>query len=618
MNKLFTFLASAALIGSLSACSSDEPANGGGIDVPKDGTMYLTVNITDASSIGRANEGDLVPSLIENNVATAHFFFFDDKGIYVAQADVWNDGSNVDQDSHNVEYIGKNLLVLKGLTQQHLPKYVMTVLNAPSTLANEMVVGTTTMDQLRAKQLDYANGGNFIMTTSSFLGGEATLYDDARYYANVIPETYLLTEPVDLKDTTIPALTIYVERLAAKYTLDLQNGDSFNVTMTVAGDLNDNDLSTDIGDTELKVTITGFGVTATEPTSYLSKNLDGFTATSFNDTKWNTLNGGWNAANFHRSFWGKSVQYGTIPTLSSSTFYASKNNGITGPAYSNENTNTVANLSGANITVGTTTAPKLIADRVTNVVFTAVVTDKNGGALDLVKYNGVLYKNDNFMQYILARTAATEGLNYYILTAKKGETTTTKDPETGVETTTTHTENIYRQVGPEDFIYYQTEGRTSLMGVKFNADATTLYEFDDSKPAGEKYSVIEDGVAKLNAALANRFANKNWAERYNGGATVYTIPVEHLLGQNKGGVNKPFTLTEGEGEYGVVRNHWYQINITSISKLGKGVFNPNKGQDEEDNTDIITPDPDPDPKTYGMAANVKILSWKIVKQDVDL
>lgn len=612
MNKLFTFLASAALIGSLSACSSDEPANGGKVDVPANGTMYLTVNITDASNIGRAEEGDYVPSTTENAVSTAHFFFFDDKGIYVAQADVWNGGTQGPAENlDNVEYIGKNLLVLKGLTQNHLPKYVMTVLNAPTSLAGEMVVGQTTMDQLRAKQLDYANGGNFIMTTSSFLGGETTFYEDARYYANVIPEGYLLTEPItDIQSAT--ALTIYVERLAAKFTLDENQKTEFFIDMTVAGDLNNDHPETEVGDTKLKVTITGFGVTATEPTSYLSKNLDGFTGNSFNEA-WNN----WNAASFHRSFWAKSVQYDVAQATLSGATYASLQNSINGVAYSNENTTTVANLSAdEKVTSKNGEGFKLLANRVTNFVFTATITDKDGGALDLVKYNGVLYTSNNFMQYILARTEATEGLNYWIPTGETEEVTVTVDKD-GVQTTETKTIAKYRQVGPSDFVYDQ-KGRTSLMGVKFNADNTTLYAKDDTKEPGQKFEAIEDGVANLNAAIANRFANENWAERYNGGATVYTIPVEHLLGQSKGGATNPFNLTEGEGEYGVVRNHWYQIAVKNITKIGTGVFNPKKDQDGTDNTDIITPDPDPDPKTYGMAANIKILSWKIVKQNVDL
>jgi hypothetical protein len=59
---------------------------------------------------------------------------------------------------------------------------------------------------------------------------------------------------------------------------------------------------------------------------------------------------------------------------------------------------------------------------------------------------------------------------------------------------------------------------------------------------------------------------------------------------------------------GVVRNHWYQIAVNSVSGLGTPVadedepIEPEKIQDE----------------TYYVAAQVKILKWKMVSQSVDL
>ena len=66
--------------------------------------------------------------------------------------------------------------------------------------------------------------------------------------------------------------------------------------------------------------------------------------------------------------------------------------------------------------------------------------------------------------------------------------------------------------------------------------------------------------------------------------------------------------SETEGVYGVVRNHWYQLAINSVTGLGKGIFNPDK--------DIVPGKPDPD--HYALGANINILSWKIVQQSVDL
>ena len=59
---------------------------------------------------------------------------------------------------------------------------------------------------------------------------------------------------------------------------------------------------------------------------------------------------------------------------------------------------------------------------------------------------------------------------------------------------------------------------------------------------------------------------------------------------------------------GIVRNHWYDINITSIKGLGTPVFNPSAS---------IDPDR-PEEENYYVAAEVKILKWKVVSQNVNL
>ncbi len=66
------------------------------------------------------------------------------------------------------------------------------------------------------------------------------------------------------------------------------------------------------------------------------------------------------------------------------------------------------------------------------------------------------------------------------------------------------------------------------------------------------------------------------------------------------------------GQYGVVRNHWYQIEVGKVFRLGQGVFDPS-----DNSTEDLIPD-NPSKETFGMAANISILSWKVVKQSVDL
>lgn len=603
MNKLFTFLASAALVGSFTACSSDEPAKG-----PDQGTtgekstMYLAVNISDANSMSRALENDNEWEFKhgdEHTVSSAHFFFFDAKGIYIAQANVWK-GDKEGADKDNIEYLGKNVLILEGLTEKNLPKYVVTVLNAPEALTKGMLAGVSTIEELKNYPLDsYLNGSNYIMSTSSFRGGDTSFYTDKYYYANLVPDGYLKKEPVDLSSDD-KVLDIYVERLAAKYTL-ATGSHEFKVKMTVAGEAN-NDLNTEddiyAGETELKVTVTGFGVTTTEKKSWLSKNLDGF-ANNANIGTWNfTGNNSWNDANNHRSYWGQSFSYGleaNVENYDHSLYAASVKNGLTQPVYSLENTNTVSK-----ITRATTNPAEVDASLVTNFVFTATITNADGSAItDLIRYNGVLFKNDQFMKYVLrsVQEDATKGLNFY-----KQVTNTSETDDKGI----TDNNQTYVQISPADFKFVKA-GNGGKMSVEFNYDGD-LYSYDATASDGEKFTKYPESQKATIDQYIKDFIGANTPVRYNGGSTVYTVPVEHLLGTD----NK-YTITN-EGEFGVVRNHWYEITLNSISKIGQGVFNPNEGEDG----DRVYPDPDPDPDTYGMAASIKILSWKIVKQTVDL
>ena len=79
---------------------------------------------------------------------------------------------------------------------------------------------------------------------------------------------------------------------------------------------------------------------------------------------------------------------------------------------------------------------------------------------------------------------------------------------------------------------------------------------------------------------------------YEGGKTYYFTDIKHL-----------------GNTYGVVRNHIYDINIKSITGLGTPVVSGNPV--------IVTPEVPEDNATY-VAAQINILSWKIVTNEVDL
>ena len=85
----------------------------------------------------------------------------------------------------------------------------------------------------------------------------------------------------------------------------------------------------------------------------------------------------------------------------------------------------------------------------------------------------------------------------------------------------------------------------------------------------------------------------------------YNIPIEHLRNDGK---YTDENYEDKEGNYGVVRNHYYIIEINSISNLGKAVNDPKEN---------IVPNDD-DTKNYYVAAKINVLSWKVVRQTVEL
>ena len=78
--------------------------------------------------------------------------------------------------------------------------------------------------------------------------------------------------------------------------------------------------------------------------------------------------------------------------------------------------------------------------------------------------------------------------------------------------------------------------------------------------------------------------------------TYYSFPIQH-------------NITEAPaGTKGIVRNHVYQINIKSVGGLGTPVYNPDQ---------IIIPE-EVEFEEASMYAQIRVLSWRVVTNNVDL
>ena len=71
---------------------------------------------------------------------------------------------------------------------------------------------------------------------------------------------------------------------------------------------------------------------------------------------------------------------------------------------------------------------------------------------------------------------------------------------------------------------------------------------------------------------------------------------------------KDYTNPDDPVVMDIVRNHWYKIDIKSIKRIGEAVYNPN----------VIIPDIPVETQDFYLAAEIHVLSWHVVNQNVEL
>lgn len=199
-------------------------------------------------------------------------------------------------------------------------------------------------------------------------------------------------------------------------------------------------------------------------------------------------------------------------------------NGLTAlgtSAYCAENTNTSTVVS-ANFPSATT-----------SILLKAKVCDASGNALDLVRYNGVLFKQDSFLEYVLS---VLKTRNQHTVWYENG-----KDDQGNTK---------YTQIGKE-YVKLENMGDGEVKVVFYNENATPLYAEDGSDCSDQIITALNDDLAAASAGAA----------AYNGGLMYYNIPIEHL---NNADVAENGTIPEAK--YGVVRNHHYVVTIDKLEK----------------------------------------------------
>jgi len=599
MKKKFFFLPLLAAL-ALTGCSNDDDfildeGTGNGSGEGNGAYGYVAVNIAQTiSDGGRASDtGFELGSDDENYAKSGLFFIFDSNGDIVGNAqDIVLDKADNQPTDGNIEKIYKAVLVIDGATydEEH-PKpaddalSIVCILNAPEETAGEGVTllrQCTKLSELTEKFADYCTGyqssGKFIMTNSVYVqpaSGSAT-------------ESIIIGAPVkaeNIKESADAAyndpVNIYVERVVAK--VNAKAADSFSENPTT--DITINGATTP---TTLTIKTTGIEYANVAESSYLFKNIDGYNnwGDSFSD-KW------WNDTNNFRSYWGNTKDEMTYANQSYNTIAAAsieegsdilkKHNLKTDyTLYIQPNTN--LGLNSTNTGTNRYTYDKYYK---TAVLVTAQLMLDDNTPAHIVYIKGGYFKYENAMT-LIADAATTGG--YY--KAATGATDLDESTVSKLEGT--------------DFVL--TQEFNSSLELKDYESVAKLNLTDKKlvkKGVDGKYT---DATDADKTALTNLLQKKtNVASEYKNGYCYYYVYLDHTPVANEH--KAPDAQLQNEKIEGVVRNHSYKLSLTGIEGLGTPVCDP---------TLPIIPERAEYDKLSYLAAQVKVLSWKFVNQNVIL
>lgn len=595
--KKFTMLSSvlaSALMLTVASCSSEDVA-GGDAQNGKGATSYLAVNIenvgsapasraydqgngtyedgTDAESkINKVRfyffNGDGTPYLLVNNEATQQ------TSVNYLEKTVEKDGNDHD---HTAETKTKAVLVLNGETNA-IPTSVIAVIN-PAVLDNTTLhSGTMTLSELRTS----ATGSKFNDATNGFVMSNS-VYESAGQDVCSTPvanhvfasSDAALKKPVD----------IYVERVNAKVNAKIDaDYVRTNETEKAWGKNAEGKYQINVGNIDVTTYAENTNATPTTKTYPVYAVVQGWQVADADgkaevckqiNTSWYARELGispWTTSDYHRCFWSKSVP-----------FTSGAQGGVNQPV-NPKFEDIKLSLSGDFSTTPVYTLPNTPTEVIANPTTSLNTLTK------LIVAAKLVYKDDNG-DYKPAQICQYRGLTYL------GEEAVKKQIVGGFaryfKKTTTESGDVYKSIEASDIAFKTVvPGSPESSGVKNYEVVATLASTvgDLYVKNGETWTIASKD--DINAALAKETAQV----RSTDGATYYYTPIKHL--------GKAGTL----GEYGIVRNHSYQVTIQNIKGFGTPVYDPKK------EIDPMIPS---DENTY-LAASIKVLSWRVVSSKVNL
>ena len=572
-------LISIALLSLAVACSKENvTSNQGGSDA----NQYMAVDI--AMSVGSSTkapsdyrDGSEAESTV--NVKNSIFLFYDAYGNFLTSGVISATEGSVDENgnlklttnnqSGYVEKESKAVIVL-GPTRLR-PALVLAVLNYDNcdALRNLSLADAHTQVDNRAISTE---AGKFTMTNSVYVDGK-----------NIVNATPIAASSV--KETKEEALKtpvqIYVEREVAKVNMKAKSGLKQTAEGKICFETPNAESVLDGVKVSARIVVDGWAANAFNTTSYLVKDVP---------TSWLVTNpfANWYDEAAKRTFWAQDSNYsgseeyvfGRTPEDEPGTYknvkYLSWNdaaqNKVDSYNYMYENTTDKAS---AKVNGGE------LANVPTILIAAHVETAKTGAAWerqDIYKFGGLFYTDASLRNY--AAEQILKGKLYWEYTTAEGLKKASVLPD---------------QV-KANFVANVADNSGS---VKVEVEALTApAEGAKLMKEGEPASVIESADwAKTVEDILNGENGFNIAKKelvcFKNGMCYYQVPIKH-------------NQAAEDVAYGTVRNHIYELTLSKIAKIGNPVFNPEEKL-------VLIPGEE---KNYYVSAELKILKWRVITQDV--
>ena len=567
--KKYLFIALAAL--GFAACAENNDGPNAPIHNGELEESYIAINLMAADNDTRAAEdtyGYEDGTTAERAVKTAYFFFFDANGnpFNVTTSAPGGEKNHlsltISEDTTsgmpNVSDI-KNAVLLLNTYKGVYPSKIVAVINWTP------VEKTYSLTQLHSELATLGNDTNgYVMSNSIYMDGAGKMVD-----AVALTAANIKTTADAAKDAPID---IYVERIAAKVVVTGNN---------VYDTQKDSTPILTTGQTskfDVYVKLLGWELFNDYSNSTLLKNID---------TTWEvtTLGLTWNDIPYYRCYWADSQN--TDPEDNFSWSYADPTAKGFQTAYGfgiaaaedEYATRSTYTYCGENTNQVVMNGKKIESDFRTKVILKGQLmkadSEAEGGysTLELARWYGTEYAGNEALRIAVANSLK------YTLYYKDGENYVSIKPE--------DLQCVAGQlVGAEA---YEVGFQLSTAGLQ-----KTWYKYDSTNGY-----VASDNLDDANKTATNTYLKSvEPALLYTEGQTYYTVDIKHLGATGK------------TAEYGVVRNHVYQIDIESIKGYGSPVFSGDIG--------FLKPEfPTEDEASY-VAARINVLSWKVVKQGVDI